>query len=57
MYARPFEEEEDPLAESEPVSSEQPEYSFEGYNVEFSEKVMLSPIDTESKVQIPKSNK
>ena len=48
MYSRAFEEEEETEAgildeETAPPPGEEPEYSFEGYEVDFSIKVMLTP--------------
>ena len=36
----------DPLEESGASDNEGPEYSFEGFTVEYSEKVMLTPATT-----------
>jgi hypothetical protein len=51
MYSRAFEEEEETEAgildeETAPPAGEEPEYSFEGYDVDFSTKVMLTPFKT-----------
>ena len=45
MLASPFEDEDEATTgESEPVEREEPEYSFDGFDVAFSDKVMLTPI-------------
>ncbi len=36
----------------EPGDSAEPEYSFEGFNIDFSEKVMLTPVSPPSPVQV-----
>jgi hypothetical protein len=46
MLERPFVEEQDPSAESGASDTQEPEYSFAGFTVEFSEKIMLTPLGT-----------
>ena len=45
MFARQFDDEEaeEEKAEEKQDSGAEPEYTFEGFNIEFSEKIMLSP--------------
>lgn len=45
-------EEQDSAEEDESTSeSEEPEYSFAGFDVEFSEKIILTPVAAESGAQ------
>lgn len=44
MWARPFDEEEDSTEAEDSSSSQEPEYVFEGFTVEYSERVILTPI-------------
>jgi hypothetical protein len=43
MLAKPFTEDQDPLAEDAASNTQEPEYTFEGFTVEFSEKIVLTP--------------
>ena len=42
MLERQFEDEQDPSEENASTEKQEPEYAFEGYTVEFSEKIMLT---------------
>jgi hypothetical protein len=48
-YARPFEEDEevsaDEAATGEEAAGEEPDYHFEGFSVEFLDKVALLPVE------------
>jgi hypothetical protein len=44
MWARSFEEQEESSEEEDSSASQEPEYVFEGFTVEYSERVMLTPI-------------
>jgi hypothetical protein len=47
MYVRAFEdEEENQEASGSPEELEQPEYDFEGFEIQFSKKIMLTPVGT-----------
>jgi len=46
MLERPFVEEQDPSEESGASDPQEPEYNFAGFTVEFSEKIMLTPLGT-----------
>src|SRR5437588_7069198 len=46
MLERPFAEEQDLLEEGGSSDNREPEYTFEGFTVEFSEKIMLTPMAT-----------
>ena len=45
MIVRAFEEEQEPdtLEAPAPAAGEEPEYRFEGYDVEFSNRILLTP--------------
>jgi len=43
MLERPLSEEEGMSEEGESTESNEPDYNFEGFNIEFSEKIMLIP--------------
>lgn len=46
MLERPFTEEQDSSQEGGSSDNQEPEYIFEGFTVEFSEKIMLTPMAT-----------
>lgn len=51
MLERPFAEEQDPPEEGGSSDNREPEYTFEGFTVEFSEKIMLTPMAVSQKTQ------
>jgi hypothetical protein len=44
MLERSFAQAQDPIDESSSGDRQEPEYIFEGFTVEFSEKIMLTPL-------------
>lgn len=44
MLGRTFSEEEESPEENGSSAGQKSEYTFEGFNVEFSEKIMLTPV-------------
>ncbi|MBI2188673.1 MAG: hypothetical protein HYU37_16360 [Acidobacteria bacterium] len=54
MLAIPLTEHDDESAdEAGAIGRDEPEYSFEGFSVEFSDKVMLTPIVTSDTTRQP----
>ena len=51
MLERSFEEEQNPLENGRVGDRQEPEYVFEGFTVEFSEKIMLTPLDVSGSLQ------
>jgi hypothetical protein len=47
-YSKQFEEDEDDDKKTS-VADGEVEYSFEGYRIEFNEKIMLTPVSTKTK--------
>jgi hypothetical protein len=45
MLERSLMEEQDPMKNSSAGDNQEPEYFFEGFIVEFSEKIMLTPLE------------
>jgi hypothetical protein len=51
MLERSFAEEQAPPDEGGSSDNQEPEYTFEGFTVEFSEKIMLTPLSVRQTVQ------
>ena len=51
MLERSFADEQDPPEKGGSVDSQEPEYTFEGYTIEFSEKIMLTPAAADRSAQ------
>jgi hypothetical protein len=51
MLGRTFSEEEESSEENESSARQESEYTFEGFNVEFSEKIMLTPVGATQSAQ------
>ncbi len=51
MLERTFSEEEESAEENGSGTKQESEYTFEGFNVEFSEKIMLTPVGATQSAQ------